>query len=103
MVGSVEVHTGLIAAYGSTHAAMAANVAGAAGTNAAAAVASAVPVFGLIGQDFLTAFIFALGNNLWSSAEIAAVHAGTAAISAQGAAAYEGGEAASAVSFSFRK
>ncbi|MBF6133801.1 hypothetical protein IU501_12415 [Nocardia otitidiscaviarum] len=88
-----------ITAFGSTEAATAAQVAGAAAADSAAALASAVPVFGLIGQDFLIAFAQAQANYLLSTAEIAAVHGQTAAAAYSGVALYESTELASAISF----
>lgn len=63
--------------------------------NAAANTAVMVPVFGLIGQEFLASFIGAQANHLFSVGSLAAVHASTAAASAAGLASYEGTDAAS--------
>lgn len=78
--------------YGDAAATMAVEVATAGAANQAATVAAAVPVFGLIGQDFLAAFAFAQCNNLQSVCELAAVHAATAMTAYEGAAAYEATE-----------
>ncbi|WP_442790748.1 hypothetical protein [Nocardia sp. NBC_01329] len=68
-------------------------------TNQAALIAAAVPVFGLIGQDFLAAFAYAQANNLMSVNELAAVHAATALTSWEGATAYELTEEAAVTEF----
>ncbi|WP_327101035.1 type VII secretion target [Nocardia vinacea] len=85
--------------YGDASAAMAAEVAAVAAADQAATIAAAVPVFGLIGQDFLIALALAQGNNLQSSAEIAAVHAATALTAYDAAAGYEATEDTSAAEF----
>ncbi|MFF0491334.1 type VII secretion target [Nocardia sp. NPDC003482] len=82
--------------YGDTSAAMATTVATLAGVDQAASVAAAVPVFGLIGQDFLLAFAGAQATHLSSVAELAAVHAGTALTAYEGAATYQSTDDASA-------
>ncbi|MEV0356831.1 hypothetical protein AB0H71_12285 [Nocardia sp. NPDC050697] len=84
-----------IHAYGVASAAMAQGVAAAGSVDQAATVAATVPVFGLIGQDFLLAFAVAQANHLSSVLELAAVHAATALTAHEGAAAYETGEATS--------
>ncbi|WP_227998548.1 hypothetical protein [Nocardia australiensis] len=85
--------------YGAASAAMATGVATAGTVDQAATVAAAVPVFGLIGQDFLMSFAFAQGNHIASVLELAGVHAGTALTAHEGAAAYEAIEAASITEF----
>lgn len=55
-----------------------------------AVVAASVPVFGLIGQDFLASYAGAQAAHLTSVAEIAAVHAGTALTAFESAAHYAG-------------
>ncbi|MEU4598311.1 hypothetical protein [Nocardia sp. NPDC023988] len=79
----IRTDTAAISSYGAANAAMATQVAAAGAADAGASMAAAVPIFGLIGQDFLAAFAVAQGNNLASVTEIAAVHAGTALVSAQ--------------------
>ncbi|MGW4242996.1 type VII secretion target [Nocardia sp. NPDC004722] len=88
-----------IRAYGDASAAMAGTVAGAAAVDQAVTVAGLVPVFGLIGQDFLLSYAGAQGNHLSSVAELAAVHAGTAVTAYEAAADYEATDAASGVDF----
>lgn len=68
-----------IEAYADTAALMSAAVASAGSINAAANVAQMVPVFGLIGQEFLLAFAQAQAGHLFGVGQLAAVHAGTAA------------------------
>ncbi|WP_067561549.1 type VII secretion target [Nocardia acidivorans] len=85
--------------YGDVSAAMASTIAGAAAVDQAATVAAVVPVFGLIGQEFLLSFAGAQGNHFASTAELAAVHAGTAVTAHEAAAAYDSVEAKSSVDF----
>ena len=68
-----------IEAFGDTAALMSAAVASAGSINAAATIAQMVPVFGLIGQEFLLAFAGAQASHLLGVGQLAAVHAGTAA------------------------
>lgn len=99
MADIVEADFAAITAYGSTEAAIATQVAGAAAADVATALATAVPVFGLIGQDFLAAFALAQANYLLSSAEVAAVHGGTAATAYAAVGSYGANEVTSAASF----
>ncbi|MFB7721509.1 MULTISPECIES: type VII secretion target [unclassified Nocardia] len=85
--------------YGTTHAGIAAQIAGAAAADSIGAMASAVPMFGLIGQDFLLAFAGAQGSYLSSAAEIAGVHAETAISAASAVGTYSTTELASATTF----
>ncbi|WP_040788667.1 hypothetical protein [Nocardia paucivorans] len=85
--------------YGDAAATMAADVVVAGATNQAATIAAAVPVFGLIGQDFLAAFAVAQANNLSSVAELAYVHGMTAVTAYESAALYDATENASATEF----
>ncbi|WP_026342749.1 type VII secretion target [Nocardia sp. BMG111209] len=75
--------------YGAVAATMAARTLAAGTVDQAAAVAAAIPVFGLIGQDFLASFAVAQANHLSSVGELAAVHAGTAAAAYESATEYE--------------
>ena len=68
-----------IEAYADTAALMSAAVASAGSINAAANIAQMVPVFGLIGQEFLLAFAQAQASHLLGVGQLAAVHAGSAA------------------------
>ncbi|WP_433564582.1 type VII secretion target [Nocardia sp. CA-151230] len=88
-----------IRAYGDASATMASAVAGAAAVDQVATVAGLVPVFGLIGQDFLLSYAGAQGNHLSSVAELAAVHAGTAVTAYEAAAGYEATDEAAGVDF----
>ncbi|WP_278264913.1 type VII secretion target [Nocardia sp. AG03] len=90
----VAVVPDAVRAYAGASATMAAGVAQAGAVDQAATVAAAVPVFGLIGQEFLLSFAYAQANHLTSVAELAAVHAGTALTAAQAATTYEGADAA---------
>lgn len=75
--------------YGDAAATMAVEVGTMGAANQVASVAAVVPVFGLIGQDFLAAFAVAQANNLMSVSELAVVHAGTAVAAYEGAGAYQ--------------
>ncbi|MEV6273916.1 type VII secretion target [Nocardia sp. NPDC051832] len=84
-----------IRAYSDAAAGMAASVASAGAVNQAATMAAAIPVFGLIGQDFLASFAVAQANHLTSVAELAFVHGMTAVTLQQAAAEYQGTDALS--------
>ncbi|WP_216911436.1 type VII secretion target [Nocardia noduli] len=77
-----------IVQYGNTSAALASQTLSAASVNQLAVIAAAVPVFGLIGQDFLATYAVAQASHLASVAEVAAVHAGTALTAFESAAHY---------------
>ncbi|MFT4201657.1 hypothetical protein [Gordonia sp. (in: high G+C Gram-positive bacteria)] len=62
-----------------TSATMGTALATAGGINAAANTAAMVGVFGLIGQEFVAAFVGAQAAHLAAVGSLAAVHAGTAA------------------------
>jgi hypothetical protein len=62
-------------------------------------VAATVPVFGLIGQDFLAAFAYAQANHFASLGTLVQSYSGTSAVSAASAKAYEDNERASASAF----
>lgn len=81
--------TDAIHRYADVSAVMAVETATAGAANQAATVAAAIPVFGLIGQDFLAAFAYAQANNLMSVTELATVHAGTALTAHESAALYD--------------
>ncbi|MBF6327525.1 type VII secretion target [Nocardia transvalensis] len=85
--------------YGDAAATMAAQTATAGAVNQTATMAAAIPVFGLIGQDFLATFAVAQANNLQSVAELAAVHAMTAVTAHESAATYEVADGGSAAQF----
>ncbi|MCH5642226.1 MULTISPECIES: type VII secretion target [unclassified Gordonia (in: high G+C Gram-positive bacteria)] len=85
----VRVTPEVLEAFTGTNVAMATAVGAAGSINAAANTAIMVPVFGLIGQEFLAAFIAAQVNHLTSVGELAAVHAATAASTAAGLATFE--------------
>lgn len=88
-----------ISTYASSEAAGAVQVASAAAADSITALAAAVPVFGLIGQDFLLAFAGAQASFMSSSAEIAAVKGSTAITAASAVSLFEGNELVSAASF----
>nr|WP_280433870.1 hypothetical protein [Nocardia carnea] len=78
---------------------MAMETAAAGSIDQAAVIAAAVPVFGLIGQDFLMALAIAQAGNLMSVNELAAVHAASALTCYEGAAAFEVAEDAAVTEF----
>ncbi|MCE5290889.1 MAG: hypothetical protein LLG14_16850 [Nocardiaceae bacterium] len=82
--------------YGTTAAAMGETIATDGATNVASNMAAVVPVFGLIGQDYLAAFGTAQFNNANSVAELAAFHQATAVAADVAAAGYEGTDATTA-------
>ncbi|KQY33712.1 MULTISPECIES: type VII secretion target [Nocardia] len=90
----VAVVPDAVRAYAGASAGMAAGVAQAGAIDQAATVGAVVPVFGLIGQEFLMSFAYAQANHLTSVAQLAGVHAGTALTATQAAATYEGADAA---------
>ncbi|MBF6211548.1 hypothetical protein IU433_19085 [Nocardia puris] len=92
----IAVTSDAIRQYGNTAAVMAGEVAVAGAANQAATIAAAIPVFGLIGQDFLAAFAYAQANNMMSVAELAHVYAMTAVASHEAAALYDVTDASSA-------
>lgn len=99
-MNNVAVVPDAVRAYAGASATMAAGVAQAGAVDQAATMAAAVPVFGLIGQEFLMSFAYAQANHLTSMAELAAVHAGTALTATQAAATYEGADGASKMGIS---
>ncbi|MFC8042685.1 type VII secretion target [Nocardia sp. NPDC057353] len=81
--------------YGDASASMATGIATAGTVDQAATIAAVVPIFGLIGQEFLAAYAFAQANHLSSLLELAGVHAGTALTAHEAAATYEAADAES--------
>ncbi|UGT60002.1 type VII secretion target [Nocardia asteroides] len=81
--------------YGDASASMAAGIATAGAVDQVATVAAVVPVFGLIGQEFLAAYAVAQANHIASLLELAGVHAGTALTAYEAAATYEATDSAS--------
>ncbi|MAU84390.1 hypothetical protein VX037_00830 [Gordonia sp. Z-3] len=95
-MSDVTVVPEAVEAFGATSAAMATAVGAAGSINAAANTAVMVPVFGLIGQEFLASFIVAQANHLLSVGNLAAVHAGSAAATFAGLAQMQGADGDSA-------
>jgi hypothetical protein len=85
--------------YGEVANEMAARTASVGAVDQAAIIAAALPVFGLIGQDFLAAFAGAQANHFAGVAQLAEVHAATAATAHAGANAYQAAEHASSNGF----
>lgn len=77
-----------IVQYGKTSAELASQTLALASIDQLAVIAAAVPVFGLIGQDFLASYAMAQASHLTAVAEVAAVHAGTALTAFESAAHY---------------
>lgn len=92
----VTVTPEVLESFAATNAAIGAAVATAGAVDAGANIAVMVPVFGLIGQEFLASFIAAQTNHLLAVGSLAAVHAATAAGALDGLAAFESGDAESA-------
>lgn len=90
---NVTVSPDALDGYAAATASIATMVASAGSINAAANTAAMIPVFGLIGQEFLAEFIGAQANHLFSVGSLAAVHAGTAASAAAGAVDFRGSDA----------
>ncbi|NKY88779.1 type VII secretion target [Nocardia veterana] len=88
-----------IRAYGNVAADMATGVATAGAFDQTATIAAVVPVFGLLGQEFLLSFARAQANHASSVAELAGVHAATALTAHDAAAAYESTEHTSVSTF----
>ncbi|MEV6391264.1 type VII secretion target [Nocardia xishanensis] len=78
---------------------MAAAVAVAGAVDQAAVVSAAVPVFGLIGQEFLLSFAYAQANHFTAVGELVANYAGTAHTARAAAQSYELTDQTSAGSF----
>ncbi|MET7768238.1 type VII secretion target [Nocardia sp. NPDC005366] len=85
--------------YGEISEGMAATVAAAGAADITAAIAAAVPVFGLIGQEFLASFACAQVNHFAALAELVESFATTAVTSHAAAQAFELTEQASAQTF----
>ncbi len=96
MSDTVKVDPAAVAAFGTQHTQIAAQVAGSAAADVAGSLASAVPTFGLIGQQFLLAFAGAQMTFLESSGEVAAVHGSIGAAALEGAASYSATEISNA-------
>lgn len=77
-----------IEGFAASAAATSAAVAGAGSIDTAAQVAQLVPVFGLIGQEYLAAYAVAQANHVLAVGQLAAVHAGTSAAAFATAASY---------------
>ncbi|WP_330179058.1 ESX-1 secretion-associated protein [Nocardia sp. NBC_01503] len=85
--------------YGDISEGMAATVAVAGAVDQAASIAAVVPVFGLIGQDFLASFAYAQTNHFAALAELVDACVTTAATSRMAAQSYEQTEANSVETF----
>ncbi|MGC4933625.1 type VII secretion target [Gordonia sp. DT30] len=92
----VTVTPEVLEGFAATNAAIGTAVAAAGSVDAAANTAVMIPVFGLIGQEFLAAFITAQANHLLAVGNLAAVHAATAASALGGLAEFESVDAAAA-------
>ncbi|MQY24973.1 type VII secretion target [Nocardia aurantia] len=99
MVDILKVDPQVFRQYGDIAQGSAATVAVAGAVDQASSIAAAVPVFGLIGQEFLASFALAQNNHLTAVTQLANVMAGTAQASHGAAAAYEHAEAHSSEGF----
>ncbi|WLP89768.1 hypothetical protein [Gordonia sp. NB41Y] len=95
-MGDVSLTPEILQGFAATNAAIGTAVTTAGSVNAAANTLAMVPVFGLIGQEFLAAFIAAQAAHLGSVGSLAAVHAATAAEAVLGLADLEGVDGESA-------
>ena len=87
---NLSVEPDAIRTYGTTVSAVGAAIDSASAMDLAANVAVMVPVFGLIGQDFLASFGGAQFANAVSTAALVAVHQGSAASAFAAAENYQG-------------
>ncbi|MFE9789612.1 type VII secretion target [Nocardia salmonicida] len=85
--------------YGEISDTMAATVAVAGAVDQAAVIAAVVPVFGLIGQEFLMSFAYAQANHFAALTQLVEILATTADSARVAAASYEMTEQHSAASF----
>ncbi|MFI5779332.1 type VII secretion target [Nocardia sp. NPDC051570] len=85
----VNVQPQIFHQYGDISEGMAATVAVAGAVDQAASIAAAVPVFGLIGQEFLASFAYAQANHLAALSGLTDICTGTAETSHAAAASYE--------------
>ncbi|MEC3920674.1 hypothetical protein [Nocardia sp. CDC160] len=83
--------------YGAVCHAMGAYTAAAGTVDSGAVLAGAMPVFGLIGQDFVAALGFAQTNFLESVLQLAGVHFATATVAHEAATGYRDSEYTSGV------
>ena len=99
-MSTLRVEPNTFRQYGDIAAGMATTVAAAGAVDQAASVAAAVPVFGLIGQEFLASFAYAQANHFTAVGQLANVFAGTSAAAHTAAATYTRSEQDSAAGFS---
>ncbi|MFT4043025.1 MAG: type VII secretion target [Gordonia sp. (in: high G+C Gram-positive bacteria)] len=95
-MNNVTVAPEALEGFAAANAAIGTALSAAGGINAAANTAIMTPVFGIIGQEFLAAFVAAQANHLFSVGSLAAVHASTAATCLAGLAEFEGTDAVGA-------
>lgn len=95
-MNNVTVTPEVLEGFAATNAAIGTAVATAGSINSAANTLAMIPVFGLIGQEFLASFIAAQANHLLAVGNLAAVHAATAASAIGGLASFEAADGASA-------
>lgn len=92
-MSNVEVTPDALRAYGNTAAGISAELAGAGSFDLAANIAAMVPVFGLIGQDFLAAFGVAQANHAANITDLATNFGNRAQMAHHSAQAYENHDA----------
>ncbi|GAB09953.1 hypothetical protein GOARA_050_00150 [Gordonia araii NBRC 100433] len=95
-MSSVTVFGGALEGLAATSGAMGTALATGGGVNAAANTAAMAAVFGVIGQEFVAAFVAAQAAHLAAVGNIAAVHAGTAASLLAGSVEFSAADAAGA-------
>jgi hypothetical protein len=89
MADGINVRPQTFRQYGDISAGMATTVAAAGAVDQAASVTAAVPIFGLIGQEFLAGFAYAQANHFAAVADLVDNYATTAAAAHGSAALYE--------------
>ncbi|MBU3065195.1 hypothetical protein KO481_27170 [Nocardia sp. NEAU-G5] len=95
----LQVEPNTFRQYGDIAAGTATAVAAVGAVDQAASIAAAVPVFGLIGQEFLTSFAYAQANHFTAVNQLATVFATTATAAHTAAGAYEQAERCSMAGF----
>jgi|GEM_PF-1764760 len=99
MADTLDVRPGSFRQYGDISQAIATTVGTAGAIDQAASIAAAVPVFGLIGQEFLASFAYAQANQFAAVADLADNYTTTATAAHASAAFYEQHEQHSADTF----
>ncbi|MGF6882764.1 hypothetical protein ABIA39_001706 [Nocardia sp. GAS34] len=89
MADTLDIRPGSFRQYGNISQAIATTVGAVGAIDQAASVAAAVPVFGLIGQEFLASFAYAQANHCAALADLVDNYTTTATAAHSSAASYE--------------